>query len=123
MAMEINKLSPHTGAEITGVDRVLVKDIEALFKIRQDPGRGFQIELWDRIDPGASFIEIFFRGRIFADGAEACRYPQQIRLAKRLIADYDHHMVEPRPINPGRRIRVDLAGEIDAGDFGAGMGR
>jgi hypothetical protein len=57
-----------TPAEITGVDRVLVKDIEALFKIRQDPGRGFQIELWDRIDPGASFIEIFFRGRIFADG-------------------------------------------------------
>ena len=57
-----------TPAEITGVDRVLVKDIEALFKVRQDPGRGFQIELWDRIDPGASFIEVFFRGRVFADG-------------------------------------------------------
>lgn len=57
-----------TSAEITGVDRVLVKDIEALFKVRQDPGRGFQIEFWDRIDPSASFIEIFFRGRVFADG-------------------------------------------------------
>ncbi len=55
-------------AEITGVDRVLVKDVEALFKVRQDPGRGFDIELWDRIDPGASFIEVFFRARVFADG-------------------------------------------------------
>jgi len=57
-----------TPAEITGVDRVLVKDVEALFKMRQDPGRGFDIELWDRIDPGASFIEVFFRARVFADG-------------------------------------------------------
>ena len=57
-----------TPAEITGVDRVLVKDVEALFKVRQDPGRGFDIELWDRIDPGASFIEVFFRARVFADG-------------------------------------------------------
>jgi len=57
-----------TPAEITSVDKVLVKDVEALFKVRQDPGRGFQIELWDRIDPGASFVEILFRARIFADG-------------------------------------------------------
>jgi len=57
-----------TPAEITGIDRVLVKDVEALFKVRKDPGRGFEVELWDRIDPGASFIEVFFRGRVFADG-------------------------------------------------------
>jgi hypothetical protein len=57
-----------TPAEILAVDRVLVKDRESLFKVRQEPGQGFAIEFWERIDPEASFIEVFFRGRVFADG-------------------------------------------------------
>ncbi len=67
-ASGFRNLQIFTPAEISGVDRVLVKDREALFKVRQDPGRSFNIEFWDRINPGANFIEIFFRGRIFADG-------------------------------------------------------
>jgi hypothetical protein len=62
------ELRVQTAAEITAIDRVLVKDREVLFKSRINPGNDFTVELWDRIDPKASFIEVYFRGRIFADG-------------------------------------------------------
>ncbi len=62
------QLRVQTSAEIVAIDRVLVKDREALFKSRINPGSDFTVELWDRVDPQASFVEVFFRARIFADG-------------------------------------------------------
>ena len=57
-----------TAAEITGVDRVLVKDREVFHTVRQQPGRGFSIEFWERVQADISFVQLFFRGRVFADG-------------------------------------------------------
>ena len=62
------QLEVQTAAEITAIDRVLVKDREAFFTSRINVGEGFSVDLWDRVDPKASFVEVFFRARVFSDG-------------------------------------------------------
>ena len=63
-----------TPAEVVAVDSVLVQDREVYFTVDRQPGKGFILKLLGRVLPRASFVQIFFRGRVFVDGT-----PFQVR--------------------------------------------
>lgn len=94
------ELRVQTSAEITAIDRVLVKDREALFKSRIEPGDHFTVELWDRVDPKASFIEVFFRARIFADGT-AFRVQALDERSTPTETETIYQFAQPGDVDPG----------------------
>lgn len=57
-----------TSAEIAGVDSVRVDGQERVYTIEQSPGQGITLNLWERLLKNGSFIQIFFRARVFVDG-------------------------------------------------------
>jgi len=57
-----------TPAAIVGVDRVRVDDREVVYTVQQKTDRGFTVNLWRRVLQDGSFVQIFFRGRVFVDG-------------------------------------------------------
>ena len=57
-----------TAAQIEGIDSVKVDDEHALHTLRLDPGRGFAVNLWQRVLKDGSLVHIFFRGKVFVDG-------------------------------------------------------
>ncbi len=57
-----------TSAGIAGIDSVKVDDEHALYTLRLDPGRGFAVNLWQRVLKDGSLVHIFFRGKVFVDG-------------------------------------------------------
>lgn len=57
-----------TSARIEGIDSVKVDDAHVLHTARIDPARGFEVNFWRRVVKDGSFVQIFFRGKIFADG-------------------------------------------------------
>ena len=99
-----------TVAEIVGVDRVLVKDREAFFTTRLGDSQGFDIELWDRIDPSASFIEIFFRARIFADGTSfrVQAIDERATVTEREMIYQFAQIADVDPRSPGSTLSVRL---------------
>ncbi len=104
-----------TAAEINGIDRVLVKDREALFKTRINPGEGFTVELWDRIDPSASFVEVFFRARVFADGT-AFRVQALDERSTPTESELIYQFAQPGdvdPRSPGATLAVRLSSRND----------
>jgi hypothetical protein len=58
-------LSP---TEIVAIDSVLIQDRPSFFDAEITPGRGFTLHFLERIAPAASFVQVFFRGRVFVDG-------------------------------------------------------
>jgi hypothetical protein len=69
-----------TPAEIVGIDSVLVDDVPVIFtpELTDD---GFHLDLWRRVFLDGSFVQVFFRGRVFAD---ATRF--DVRLTDRRFA-------------------------------------
>ena len=57
-----------TAAQIEDIDSVKVDDEHALHTLRLDPGRGFSVNLWQRVLKDGSLVHIFFRGKVFVDG-------------------------------------------------------
>lgn len=57
-----------TPAEIVAVDSVLIQDRPSFFDAEILPDRGFALRFLERIAPAASFVQVFFRGRVFVDG-------------------------------------------------------
>ena len=57
-----------TAAQIEGIDSVKVDDEHVLHTLRLDPGRGFAVNLWQRVLKDGSLVHIFFRGKVFVDG-------------------------------------------------------
>ena len=57
-----------TAAQIEDIDSVKVDDEHALYTMRLDPGRGFSVNLWQRVLKDGSLVHIFFRGKVFVDG-------------------------------------------------------
>jgi hypothetical protein len=55
--------------EVVEVERVLIKDREALFDATIEPGEGFSIRLWERVLPENGFVQVFFKARVFIDGS------------------------------------------------------
>ncbi|MFH1570850.1 MAG: FlgD immunoglobulin-like domain containing protein [Gemmatimonadota bacterium] len=62
------RLEVRTDAEILGIDRVRVDDVEAEHTVICTPGEGFTVNFWRRIEQEGSFVQIVFRGRVFRDG-------------------------------------------------------
>jgi hypothetical protein len=109
------QLEVQTAAEVVAIDRVLVKDREALFTPRINPGGGFSINLWDRIDPKASFIEVFFRARVFADGT-AFRVQALDERATPDTREVIYQFAQPGdvdPRTPGATLAVRLSSRND----------
>jgi hypothetical protein len=57
-----------TPAQITGIDSVRIDERPVIHTAETSPGEGFTVNLWERIVQDGTFIEIFFRGRVFIDG-------------------------------------------------------
>ncbi|NKB67601.1 MAG: hypothetical protein GKR89_11100 [Candidatus Latescibacteria bacterium] len=56
-----------TDAEIGAVEKVLVDDREIFFAVSRQPGQGFTVNLFRRIEQNGSFIQLKFAGRVFRD--------------------------------------------------------
>jgi hypothetical protein len=63
-------LDIRTPAEIVAIDSVRVQDERVIFSVDERPGEGFTVRLLERVKPQASFVQIFFRGKIFFDGTD-----------------------------------------------------
>ena len=57
-----------TSAEVAAVDSVKVDDESVVHTVRITPGRGFEVNLWRRVVKDGSFLQVFFRGKVFVDG-------------------------------------------------------
>jgi hypothetical protein len=57
-----------TPAELAGVDSVRVDGAPVVHTLAAQPGRGFTLNLWERLLKDGSLVQVFFRARIFADG-------------------------------------------------------
>ena len=57
-----------TPTEIVAIDSVLIQDRPSFFNAEITPGRGFTLRFLERVAPTASFVQVFFRGRVFVDG-------------------------------------------------------
>jgi hypothetical protein len=54
-----------TDAEVTGVDSVLVDDLPVFSTTPVNPGRGFSVNLWRRVEQNGSFLQVVFRARVY----------------------------------------------------------
>lgn len=61
-------LEVRTPAEIIAVDSVLIQDRPSFFDAEITPETGFSLRFLERVAPAASFVQVFFRGRVFIDG-------------------------------------------------------
>jgi hypothetical protein len=101
-----------TRAEIEAIDSVRVDDQEVVYTARQEPGRGFAINLWRRVLKDGSLVQIFFRGKVFVDGT-----PFQVRaLEERAFAGEEADTVyqfaregDVEPVSLGATLAVRLS--------------
>ena len=63
-------LDIRTPAEIIAIDSVRVQDERVVFSIDARSEEGFVVRLLERVQPEASFVQIFFRGKVFFDGTD-----------------------------------------------------
>ena len=59
-----------TQAEIVAIDSVFVQDRPAFYSAEPLPSGGVSLRFAERIDPQGSFIQVFFRARVFVDGTD-----------------------------------------------------
>ena len=105
-----------TAAEVEAVERVLIKDREALFNAEIVPGEGINIKLWERVLPENGFIQIFFKARVFIDGSRFRVWAVDIRPTSEggeeevqqaaRVGDVDR-------LSPGADLAVRLSGTPD----------
>ncbi len=57
-----------TAAEIAAVDSVLVDDVPVVFT-QEVTDTGFRLDLWRRVVLDGSFVQVYFRGRVFTDAS------------------------------------------------------
>ena len=102
-----------TQAEIVAIDSVFVQDRPAFYSTEPLPSGGVSLRFAERIDPQGSFIQVFFRARVFVDGTDF-----RVRARDRRptgAGDEDAYQtavaadVDPR--TPGGTLRVRLATE------------
>lgn len=99
-----------TRAEVVAVDSVYVQDRPAFYSVEPLASGGFSLRFAERIDPQGSFIQIFFRARVFVDGTDfrvraRDRRPtgseDEDAYQTAIVADVD-------PRTPGGSLRVRL---------------
>ena len=100
-------------AMINGVDSVKVDDAHAVHTVRLDPGQGFAVNLWRRVIKDGSFVQIFFRGKVFVDGTRF-----EVRtVERRLMAEAEQpdtvlqyaQEADLDPLLPSAGLRVRLS--------------
>lgn len=100
-----------TRAEIVAIDSVYVQDRPAFYSAERLVNGGFSLRFAERINPQGSFVQIFFRARVFVDGTDF-----RVRARDRRptgTGDEDAYQsamaadVDPR--TPGGTLRVRLA--------------
>lgn len=57
-----------TPAELSAVDSVRVDGQPVVYTVETQPGKGFTLNLWERLLKDGSLIQVYFRARVFADG-------------------------------------------------------
>jgi hypothetical protein len=57
-----------TPALLSGVDSLRVDGKPVVYTVEAQPGRGFTLNLWERLLKDGSLVQVFFRARVFADG-------------------------------------------------------
>ncbi|MEW6754537.1 MAG: gliding motility-associated C-terminal domain-containing protein [Candidatus Latescibacterota bacterium] len=62
------QLEVRTPMEVHGVEWVRVDDQDAPYSVSVEPGRGFTVNLWQRVVQDGSFVQVAFRGSVFRDG-------------------------------------------------------
>jgi hypothetical protein len=104
------QLQVQTSAEIVEVDRVLVDDKEVFASNSLQPGKGFTVNLWRRIEQDGTFVQIFFKGVVLRD-----RTRFELRALDRRVTDNvleDAYQLfgegEVDPSLPGRGLVVQL---------------
>ena len=101
-----------TLAEIIGVDSVRVDDRPVVFTADTRSEGGIGINLWERLLQDGSFVQIFFRGRLFVDGTRF-----QVRaLDRRYLAEGEEDTVyqyaqegDVEPLSLGAALAVRLS--------------
>lgn len=59
-----------TPAEIVAIDSVRVQDKRVSFSLEERSDEGFVLRLLERVKPQASFVQVFFRAKVFFDGTD-----------------------------------------------------
>ncbi len=57
-----------TSAEVVGIDSVHLQDRPVFYSVEQRKDDRFVLRLTERVVPDGSFIQVFFRARVFVDG-------------------------------------------------------
>jgi hypothetical protein len=58
----------NTSAEVVGIDSVYVQDRPVFYSVEERGGDRLVLRLTERVAPEGSFVQIFFRARVFVDG-------------------------------------------------------
>ena len=114
-----------TLAEIVGVDSVRVDDRAVVFTSDSRSEEGIGINLWERLLQDGSFVQIFFRGRLFVDGTRF-----QVRaLDRRYFAEEEKTTVyqyaqegDVEPLSLGASLAVRLSDDDSRLIAGAATG-
>jgi hypothetical protein len=107
------QLQVQTPAEIVEVERVLVDDKEVFASHSLQPGEGFTVNLWRRVEQDGTFVQIFFKGVVLRD-----RTRFELRALDRRVTDDGLEEAyqlfgegEVDPSLPGRGLVVQLNAE------------
>lgn len=109
-----------TGAQVAGVDRVLIDDVPVPFSASIRENDGFTVFFGRRIDQDGTFVQVIFRATLFRD---ATRF--ETRVAEQRFANGKlesvYQSAEAADIDdefPGGEltVRIDTEGELDVVD-------
>ncbi|MDE2811853.1 MAG: gliding motility-associated C-terminal domain-containing protein [Gemmatimonadota bacterium] len=103
-----------TAAQIEGIDSVKVDDEHALHTLRLDSGRGFAVNLWQRVLKDGSLVHIFFRGKVFVDGT---RFDVRVGEQRHVLDEAPYEMfqhargadVDPVLLGEGLTVRLSAS--------------
>ncbi len=101
-----------TAAQIEDIDSVKVDDEHVLHTLRLEPGRGFSVNLWQRVLKDGSLVHIFFRGKVFVDGTRfEVRTVEQRHVADEAPYEMFQYAraADVDPVLPGAGLTVRLS--------------
>ncbi|MCC7265482.1 MAG: gliding motility-associated C-terminal domain-containing protein [Candidatus Latescibacteria bacterium] len=101
-----------TGAEVSGVEQVLVDDRPMPHTAILRPGEGFTVNLGRRIDQDGSFLQVAFRGAVFRDATHFEVRAVDRRVVEGRLEEVSQSAVaaDVEPDSPGGELVVRLDG-------------
>lgn len=99
-----------TPAELAGVDSVRVDGRRVVHTYSREAGRGFTVNLWERLLVDGSLVQVYFRARVFADGTPFALRGLDRRLSAGAIDSAYQYAVEedvdPASLGAGLVVRL-----------------